>query len=93
MRFFREELAGVYEQARITLDAAWGLPDGNGTDTCMCPASKSPRDAHGRIVVALRELFCEWEPANAMLPQLLSSGAVTEITAGDYEAAVDVPMS
>jgi hypothetical protein len=32
--------------------------------------------------------WCDWEPAATLLPQLLASGAVTEITAADYFACL-----
>ncbi len=93
MRYFREETPGVYEQVRTTLNAAWNLPDGSGTDTCMRHEADALRDGDGRIVVALKDFLCDWEPAASMLPQLIGSGAVSEITPEDYQAAVLRPMA
>lgn len=87
MRFFRST-ADVYEQVRASLDAAWGLPDDKGTATCIEPAATAPRDAQGRIVLAVSNEFCKYPVASELLPQLLASGAVEEIDAATYQAAV-----
>ncbi len=88
MRYFREETPGVYEHVRSALDKAWALPNDKGTTTCIRPAASALRDADGRIVVALKPFFCDWEPAATLLPQLLASGAVEEITQAEYQAAL-----
>jgi hypothetical protein len=89
MRYFRSSSDEVYEQARLTLDAAWGHPNSaTKTVTCVDPASVAPRDAQGRIVLAVNDEFCQYEAAAAMLPQLLASGVVEEIDAATYQAAV-----
>ena len=87
MRFFRST-ADVYEQARVALDAAWGLPNNLGTVTCIEPASTAPRDAQGGVLLAVNDEFCQYEAVAAMLPQLLASGAVEEIDEATYQAAV-----
>jgi len=86
-RYFRAS-PEVYEQMRATLDAAWGLPNDKATTTCMAPLSTAPRHASGDVVVGVLPEWCEWEPAVTLLPQLLASGAVTEITAADYFACL-----
>lgn len=87
MRFFRSTDA-VYEQARATLDAAWGLPNDLGTVTCIEPATTAPHDAQGRVLLAVNDDFCAYPVAVDLLPQLLASGAVDEITAAEYQAAL-----
>lgn len=87
MRFFRSTDA-VYEQVRATLDAAWGLPNALGTTTCIEPAATAPHDSQGRVLLAVRDEFCSFPAAAEMLPQLLASGAVEEITEADYRAAM-----
>lgn len=87
MRYFRAS-EEVYEQARLTLDQAWGLPDGTGTQTCFVQAANAPRDAQGKLVLAVSDEFCEYSVAKDMLPQLLASGAVQEMTEGDYWACL-----
>jgi hypothetical protein len=84
VRFFRCDGGDdVYEQTRLSLDAAWGHPNA-GIVTCIDPANVAPRDQKGRILLGVNDEFCGWQPASAMLAQLLASGAVTEITAGQY---------
>lgn len=87
MRFFRSA-AAVYEQARATLDAAWGLPNDKGTVTCIEPAATAPRDAQSRVLLAVDDSFCTFTVAVDLLPQLLASGAVEEIDRETYMAAV-----
>ena len=90
MRYFRC-LAGdeSYEQVRLTLDAAWGHPNAETkTVTCFDPAAVAPRDAQGRIVLAVNDEFVAYPAAAEMLPQLLASGAVEEITEEAYRSAL-----
>lgn len=89
MRFFRAT-ATVYEQARAALDAAWGLPNDRGTVTCIEPVATAPRDAHSRVLLAVDDEFCSYSVAVDLLPQLLASGAVEEISEATYRAAVSV---
>lgn len=85
-RYFRATDA-VYEQVRLTLDAAWGHPRG-GTITCIEPAATSPRDQQGHIVLAVEQAFAEYPAAAAMLEFMLGTGQATEITEAEYRAAV-----
>jgi hypothetical protein len=88
-RYFRTADADLYESIRLQLDAAWGHPTPDGrTLTCFDPAAVAPRDAAGRLLLAVREEFVTWEPAATLLPQLLASGAVEEITAASYQPVV-----
>jgi len=88
MRYFRAT-EDTYEQIRMTLDNAWGLPDeATATATCLPPADQSTKDAQGRCVVAVPEAFCSFTVAVDLLPDLLASGAVAEIDAATYQAAV-----
>jgi hypothetical protein len=89
MRFFRTADVGLYESIRLQLDAAWGHPTPDGqTVTCFDPAALAPRDAAGRLLLAVKNEFATWEPAATLLPQLLASGAVEEIAAADYQPVV-----
>jgi hypothetical protein len=90
VRFFRSS-AAVYEQARIALDTAWGLPNDLGTTTCIEPAVTAPRDSQGRVVLAVNDAFCSFTVAIDLLPQLLNSGAVEEIDRETYMEAVTPP--
>jgi hypothetical protein len=85
MRYFRTADAEVYEGIRTQLDVAWGHPTPDGkTLTCIEPAATAPRDSQGRILLAVQDAFAEYEAAYTMLPQVLASGAVEEITAAEY---------
>lgn len=84
-RYFRTADAALYEQVRLGLDAEWGhVPP----TTCIDPAAVAPRDAQGRIVLGVKPEFTEFPATAAILPDLLASGAVEEITEADYRAAV-----
>jgi hypothetical protein len=90
MRFFRTADDGLYESIRLQLDAAWGHPTPDGkTVTCFDPAAVAPRDAAGRLLLAVNDEFVTWEPAATLLPQLLASGVVVEVDAAAYAAAVN----
>jgi hypothetical protein len=89
MRFFRTADLSLYETIRLQLDAAWGHPSADGkTLTCFDPVSVAPKDKVGRVMLAVHDQFCTWEPAATLLPQLIASGAVAEITEADYMAAL-----
>jgi hypothetical protein len=90
MKYFRC-LAGdeAYEQVRMTLDAAWGHPNAETkTSTCFDPAEVAPRDLQERILLAVNDEFVAYPAAAEMLPELLASGAVEEITAEAYRSAL-----
>jgi hypothetical protein len=89
MRYFCTASDAVYEQARLTLDAAWGHV---APTTCIEPAATAPRDSQGRIVLAVDDEFCTYSVAAELLPQLLASGAVEEIDVAAYMAAVSQPV-
>jgi hypothetical protein len=86
-RYFRTADASMYEQIRLGLDAAWGHPTA-GTVTCIDPAAVAPHDAQGRILLAVKPEFTEFPAAAAMLPDLLASGQVVEITDAEYRASL-----
>lgn len=86
VRFFRTADAALYETIRLQLDAAWGHPTPDGqTLTCFDPVAVAPRDAAGRVLLAVNDEFCQYEAVAAVLPSLLAAGAVQEITANDYK--------
>ena len=89
MRFFRTSSDAVYEQARLTFDAAWGFPDeATKTQTCFSPASEGFRDHQGRLLLAVHDEFCTYSVAVDLLPEMLASGAVEEIDAVTDQAAM-----
>lgn len=93
MRFFRVADDAKYERVRSTLNAAWGLPNDSGTETCVLPAARALRDRSGAIVIPLRDEFIGWEPAASMLPELLATSVVVEISESQFNDAIarDVP--
>lgn len=93
MKYFRCHAGDqAYEQVRLTLDAAWGHPNAETkTVTCFDPAAVAPKDAQGRIVLAVNDEFVAYAAAAEMLPQLLASGAVKEITEAEYRSAAQSP--
>lgn len=89
MRYFRTANDATYEHARSVLDSAWGHPTPDGRIvTCIEPAATAPRDPAGRIILAVQDEFCEFSLASELLPMLLTSGAVEEIDAATYHAAL-----
>ncbi len=92
MRYFRTSSVDLYESVRLQLDAAWGLPNATtGTVTSIAPADVAPHDSSGRVLLAVHAEFATWEPAATILPQLLATGAVEEITRADYMAGLTPP--
>ena len=90
MRFFRIATAAAYEQARATLDAAWGHPNAD-TITCVEPAATAPHDSQGRVLLAVQDEFAAYAPADTLLPQWIAAGVVEEIDAATYEASIVRP--
>ena len=88
MRYFRASLS-VYEGIRAQLDAAYGYPNADTkTVTAITPAEDAAKDENGRVLLLASDAECEFPVAAAMLPQLLASGAVEEIDAATYQAAL-----
>jgi hypothetical protein len=90
-RIFRATDA-VLEQVRATLDAAWGYPKPETlTVTSLTPAAEAQHDSQGRAYVIVSAEYCEYEAVAAMLPSLLASGAVEELTPEQYLAVFPRP--
>jgi hypothetical protein len=87
-RYFRSDIS-TYEALRTSLNAAWGFPNA-GTQSCCLPASdpSAPIDSDGRIHLAVNDVWCQWDEVASVLPGLLESGAVEEITREQYLAAL-----
>jgi hypothetical protein len=91
VRFFRSTDA-VYEVIRLQLDAAYGYPNAETkTLTSIPPAVDAPHDSPGRVYLAISADYCDYNLPAELLPQLLASGAVEEITEADYLAAIQTP--
>lgn len=84
MRIFRAS-PETAESVRAALDAAWGYPNPDvQTETAFRPADKLPRDDEGRVYLRIANRYCEYEAVAAMLPDLLASGAVEEISEAEF---------
>lgn len=91
MRYFRSTDA-VYESVRAQLDAAWGYPNAETkTQTAIPPADECPHDDQGRVYLAISAAYCDYVLPSQMLPELLSSGTVEEISAAEYRASIPQP--
>jgi hypothetical protein len=85
-RFFRSSLS-VYQQINAQLDSAYGYPNAETkTLRALPPVSELPADAQGRVYLAIQSDYCNYILPSEMLPQLLASGAVEEVTAAAYES-------
>lgn len=88
MRYFRSTPT-IYEQARSTLDAAWGYPNAETkTETAIPPVGDLPTDGQGRVYLAISAAYCDYILPSEMLPELLASGAVEEVDAATYQAVL-----
>ena len=88
MRYFRST-PDVYAAVCAQLDAAYGYPNAaTKTERTLPLAESLPADSQGRVYVAISAEYCEFVLPSQMLPQLLASGAVEEIDAATYQAAV-----
>lgn len=84
-RFFRTNNDELYEQIRLTLDATWGhVPP----TTCIEPAATAPRDKNNNIILSVKQEFVEFEAVQEILPDLLNSGAIIEITEEEYMSSI-----
>lgn len=91
MRYFRST-PGIYAGICDQLDAAYGYPNPEAkTERALPLASTLPVDATGRVYLAIDAEFCEYTLPAELLPDLLASGAVEEITEAAYMAAVGTP--
>jgi hypothetical protein len=86
MRYFRSS-PSVYADICAQLDAAYGYPNAETKTLRTLPlAADLPSDSQGRVYLAITDAYCEYILPSEMLPQLLASGAVEEVTAAVYEA-------
>lgn len=91
-RYFKCD-AQTYETVRQSLDEAWGHGPESGTVTCVEPAATAPKTAGGQVLLAVLAEFCEYPAVAEMLPSLLASGSVEEITREAYWASMPVSDS
>lgn len=86
MRYFRA-IDAVYLAVGQLLDQRLGYPRGQTLRT-LPPLGEIPRDSVGRVYLALTNAECSGTVPAELLPSLLASGAVQEITRDEYDAAM-----
>ena len=88
IRYLRASPA-VYEQAKSQLNSEYGYPNSETrTDSAIPPQSLLPKDAGGRVYLAISAEFCDLVFPSQMLESLIASGAVEEITEAEYRAVL-----
>lgn len=87
---FLKATPAVYEAMRSQIDAAWGYPT-EYTETCMPPASSQHKASDGDCIIGVKAEWCEWEPVATLLPQMLSSSQIEEISESEYWAEMPTP--
>jgi hypothetical protein len=75
----------AYEQTRLSLDQATGLAL---HETVYEPLASAPKNQIGQVLIAIRAVHFDMEPFKSAAEELLASGAATEITQAEYEAAL-----
>ena len=88
MRYFRATPA-VYADICTQLDAAYGYPNPETkTERTLPLVAELPTDGQGRVYLAILSAYCDYILPGQMLPDLLASGAVEELTEAEYRAAL-----
>lgn len=88
MRYFRST-PSVYATICSQLDAAYGYPNAETkTERTLPLAVDLPSDKQGRVYLAISSEYCDFILPGQMLPDLLASGAVEEITASQYAGVI-----
>lgn len=92
MRYFRSTPA-VYAAICAQLDAAYSYPDAaTKTDRALPLVQALPVDAQGRVYLGLEPELCDYILPSEMLPELLASGAVEEVSEAAYRAVTPSPF-
>lgn len=90
VRYFRSTPA-VYADICAQLDAAYGYPNAETkTERTLPLTSELPSDSQGRVYLAVSDDQCQYILPSEMLPELLASGAVEEVTEATYRALLPV---
>ena len=88
MKFFRSTI-DAYASICSQLDAAYGYPNAETKTIRTLPSEDVlPKDEQGRVYLSVSSAYCDFVLPSQMLPQLLASGAVEEITEAEYLAAL-----
>lgn len=85
-RYFRSPPA-VYASICAQLDAAYGYPNAETkTERALPMPDTLPTDPQGRVYLAISADYCDYILPSQMLPEMIASGAVEEVTAEQYKA-------
>lgn len=88
VRYFRAQ-PSVLDAVGQQLDAAYGYPNAETKTYRTLPlAVDLPSDAAGRVYLAIPSDYCNYILPSQLLRDLLASGAVEEIDAATYQAAL-----
>ena len=88
MRYFRSTPA-VYQQIGAQLDAAYGYPNAETKTLRTLPlVDDVPTDNQGRVYLAMPAAYCDYDLPSQILPALIASGAVEEITEDEYRSVL-----
>jgi hypothetical protein len=90
MRFFKATDATVYESIRLELDRSYGYPSA-GAATSICPAATAPVDSSGKVYLMASYSECDYPVVASLLPALLATGSVEEVTQSDWDALFTNP--
>ncbi len=75
----------VYDTARLSLDAAFGHPNGRA-ETCLPP--EPPVASGDTVYLALPSEMAAWPEVEPLLAGLLADGQAVEIAEGEYQAVM-----
>ena len=88
MRYFRATPA-VYADICAQLDAAYGYPnEATKTLRTLPLAADLPTDAEGLVYLMISAEYCDFILPGQLLPELLASGSVEEVTKAEHESLV-----
>jgi len=88
MRYFRATPA-VYADICAQLDAAYGYPNAETKTLRTLPlAADLPTDAEGLVYLMISAEYCDFILPGQLLPELLASGSVEEVTKAEHESLV-----
>jgi len=82
----------VYLSISSQLDAAYGYPSAETKTARTLPLAETlPTDEQGRVYLAVSAEYCDYILPGEMLPDMLASGDVEEVTAEQYVALLPQP--
>ena len=82
----------AYEYVALQLNLAYGYPKPETLTERALPLLVDMPQANGLVYVAVDAAYCDYNLPSELLPQLLASGSVDEITESQYNAIVAKPV-